>query len=112
MVVTMPDNTLKCAKCNIVICELLSFIQNKIDVIVNTNLISICESTFSEDEIKNAKTLLFESIKSSQKKVNRRNDGKKQRDLEDIITAFKVLDPEDIPIFVARDLHKLPPVTF
>ncbi|XP_063622400.1 uncharacterized protein LOC134794518 [Cydia splendana] len=86
--------------------------ENKIDVIVNTNLISICESAFSVDEIKQAKTLLFESIKTSQKKIKRRNDGQKRRDLEDILAVLKVLDPDDIPVFVARDLHKLPAVTF
>lgn len=108
----MSEKTLKCATCNIVISEILSFIQNKVDVIAKTNLISICESAFSIEDIKHAKSLLFESVKTTQRKVNRRNDGQKRRDLEDILDVFRVLEPEDIPIFVARDLHKLPPVTF
>lgn len=44
--------------------------------------------------------------------MSRRKDGKKQRNLEDIICVFKVTEPDLIPIFVARDLQKLPPVTF
>lgn len=60
---------LKYVNCNIVICELLAFIENKVDVIVNANLIAICESAFLTDEIKSAKTLLYELIKTSLKKV-------------------------------------------
>lgn len=33
-------------------------------------------------------------------------------DLEDIICAFKNTEPDQTPIFVAKELHKLPPVTF
>ncbi|XP_028164853.1 uncharacterized protein LOC114355983 [Ostrinia furnacalis] len=32
--------------------------------------------------------------------------------MEDIVSLFKGEDPEVIPVFVARDLEKLPPVTF
>ncbi|CAG4931069.1 unnamed protein product [Parnassius apollo] len=38
--------------------------------------------------------------------------GKSQRELEDIISLFKETDPDSAPIFVARDLQKLPPITF
>lgn len=55
-------NTLKCVNCNIVINELLSFIQNKIAVIDNESLIRICISAFSEEEVECAKKLLFTSI--------------------------------------------------
>lgn len=105
-------NTLKCANCNIVISELLSFIQNKISVIDNESLIRICATTFSEEEVECAKNLLFASIKTNMKKVSRRKNGKLHKDLEDMICVFKVTEPDLIPIFVARDLHRLPPVTF
>lgn len=42
----------------------------------------------------------------------RKNAGKSVRDMEDIFEIFKATEPELIPIFVARDLHKLPPVCF
>lgn len=105
-------NTLKCVNCNIVISELLSFVQNKITVIDNESLIRICSSAFSEEEVELLFSSLKSSLKSTQKKISRRKEGKKQRNLEDIICVFKVTEPDTIPIFVARDLQKLPPVTF
>lgn len=73
----------------------------------NESLIKICDSAFSEKEIEDAKTLLFESVTTSQRKVLRRNDGKTKRNIEDIICLFKEVDPDTIPIFVARDLQKI-----
>ncbi|VVC98393.1 unnamed protein product [Leptidea sinapis] len=49
--------------------------------------------------------------KTNQKQVSRPKN-KKQKDLEDMITVFKTIDPEQLPMFVAYDLHKLPPVCF
>lgn len=107
----MAKSTVKCISCNIVICEVLSYIQYKHDVMDNESLIKICDSAFSEAEISDAKTLLFESVQSNQRKVSRRKDGKKKRNIEDIICFFKEVDPDCIPIFVARDLQKLPPIS-
>lgn len=47
-----------------------------------------------------------------QRLVNRKGAGKAGRDLEDIIREIKSTDPEHLPLFVARDLQKLPPVSF
>ncbi|XP_026746907.1 uncharacterized protein LOC113508141 [Trichoplusia ni] len=101
---------LKCASCNIVISEVLAFIQNKQDVMDEQSLVQICSSAFSAADIKLAKSLLFESL--SKRPTERKRHGKTLRDLEDIICIFKETDPEKIPIFVARTLEKLPPVTF
>ncbi|VVD01701.1 unnamed protein product [Leptidea sinapis] len=60
-------------------------------------------------ECENADLLLHN--KTNQKQVSRRKN-KKQKDLEDMITVFKTIDPEQIPMFVPYDLHKLPPVCF
>lgn len=107
----MALNTLKCNGCNIVICEVLSYIQYKNDVMDNESLVKICESAFSEKEIEEAKLLLFESLPTKQRKIVRRKDGKTKRNVEDIINIFKEVDPDTIPVFVARDLQKLPPVS-
>lgn len=101
----------KCNSCNIVIDEVLAFISNKIDVMDEEAIIRICESAFSESDIVNGKNLLFESIPASKKKTRKRK-GKTLRDIEDIICLLKETDPEVIPIFVARELQKLPPVLF
>ncbi|CAB3257990.1 unnamed protein product [Arctia plantaginis] len=101
---------LKCSNCNIVICEVLAFVQNKIDVMTEVSLVQICESAFSSDEIEVAKSLLFESVGKRLK--TRKRQGKTLRNIEDIICLFKETDPEQVPIFVAKNLEKLPPVTF
>ncbi|KAI5635142.1 hypothetical protein NE865_12172 [Phthorimaea operculella] len=107
----MSVSTVKCVNCNVVINEILAFIRNRHDVMDNESLIRICTSAFSEEEVDQAKKLMFTSTKTSQKCISRRKD-KKQKDLEDIISVFKTIDPEQIPVFVAYDLHKLPPVSF
>uniref|UniRef100_A0A2A4IUH6 Uncharacterized protein n=1 Tax=Heliothis virescens TaxID=7102 RepID=A0A2A4IUH6_HELVI len=72
-----------------------------------------CISAFSEDDIVAAKNLLFESIPTIKKqKKTRKRDGKTLRNIDDIINALKETDPEEIPIFVARELQKLPPILF
>ncbi|XP_045457801.1 uncharacterized protein LOC123668052 [Melitaea cinxia] len=103
--------TVKCNSCNIVINEVLAFVCNKIDVMDEDSICRICETAFSENEITVAKNLLFDSIANSKKKVRKRK-GKVVRDIEDIICCLKESDPEIVPVFVARELHKLPPVLF
>lgn len=108
----MTSNTLKCTGCNLVVSEVLSYIQYKHDVMDNVSLSTVCETVFTEEEIEVAKALLFESVPTAtQRKIVRRKDGKTKRNIEDIICFFKEVDPDCIPIFVARDLQKLPPIS-
>lgn len=108
------SNVLKCKSCNIVICEVLAFIQNKLDVMDVESLVRVCKTAFSEADLKTAKNLLFDSVATNKRKITRKRDGKSGRDLEDIINLMTDADANhvDIPIFVAKDLQKLPPVTF
>jgi hypothetical protein len=46
------SSVLKCNSCNIVIDELLSYIQNKISIVDEETLVRICTTSFSSDEIK------------------------------------------------------------
>lgn len=108
----MTSNIVKCTSCNIVINELLSFIQNKVDVMDEVSLVQICTSSFSTEEIEAAKNLLFQSIATTKRNITRKREGKAGRDLDDIISLLKGTDPELVPIFVARNLQKLPPITF
>lgn len=110
-VVKMSTDILKCSQCNIVINELLCFVQNKIDVMDEESLIRLSVGSFSEMDIKKAKELLFMSITTTVKNTSRRKN-KANKGMEDIICIFKNTDPESTPIFVAKELHKLPPVTF
>lgn len=108
----MTSNVIKCKECDIVICEVLAFIQNKQNVMTADSLVKVCTSSFSTEEIEMAKTLLFDSLKNNQKKIQRKNAGKSGRNLNDMILIFRNTDPEELPIFVAKDLHRLPPLTF
>lgn len=111
----MASNILKCANCNVVINELLAFLQNVLDSMDEESLHQLCTETFSAEEIVIAKKLLHESLPNSKKMPLRRRGGKKKlsRDLDDIICLMKGTRSTDLfPVFVAKDLHKLPPVTF
>lgn len=105
-------SVIKCSTCNIVIDELLAFVQNKISVIDDDSLIQILKSSFKSDEIKRSKSLLFESVPTEKRNITRKKVGKETRDLEDIISLFRGSNMDMRPVFVARDLEKLPPVTF
>lgn len=102
----------KCTNCNIVIDEMLAYIQNKLSIMDEDSLVRICVSAFTKKQIENSKLLLFESLPSEKRKQSRKGQGKESRELNDIINLFKITDPDVIPIFVARDLEKLPPITF
>lgn len=104
------SSTLKCSSCNIVICELLAFIQNKQDVMDEKSLVTLCLSSFSEEDIDVAKSLLFSAV--SQRKITRKKAKKSFKDLHDVIAVFKETNPDELPVFVAKELQKLPPLTF
>lgn len=106
------SNLVKCSSCNLVINEVLAFISNKMDVMDEESISRICVTAFTESEIECAKNLLCESIPSDKRKKTRKRQGKSVRNIDDIICLLKETDPEEIPTFVARELHKLPPVLF
>lgn len=108
----MTTKVVKCSSCNIVINEVLAFVNNKIDVMDEDSIARICISAFSENDILEAKNLLFQSLATTKKKKQRKREGKSLRNIDDIICVLKETDPDEVPIFVARELQKLPPVLF
>lgn len=102
---------LKCNSCNIVCDELLCFIQNKLSVADDDTLVRLCLSSFTSDEIKMSKSLLFESVSTDLRLISRKNTGKETRDLEDVLGLLRSIESEKVPVFVARNLDKLPPIT-
>lgn len=114
MLRTMTSTTVKCANCNVVISELLAFLQNVLDFMDEESIHQLVTTSFSAEDIVNAKSLLYDSVPNAKKMPLRRKEGKKKmsRDLDDIIGLMKSTDPLTFPIFVAKRLHKLPPVTF
>ncbi|KAL0896224.1 hypothetical protein ABMA27_012163 [Loxostege sticticalis] len=93
------SRTVKCINCNIVINELLSYVQNKISISDEETLVRICASNWTSEQIVESHSLLFESEK--ERKI----------DCYMIYLIFST-EPDIIPVFVARDLEKLPPITF
>lgn len=108
------SDILKCSSCNIVINELLTFVRHVIDFTDEESIHQLCTNHFSEEEIVDAKTLLYDSLPNAKKMPVRRKQGKKRksRDLDDIIALMKGTDRKLFPIFCARDLDRIPPVTF
>ncbi|KAL0811560.1 hypothetical protein ABMA28_009945 [Loxostege sticticalis] len=102
----------KCNTCNVVIDEMLSYIQNKLSVIDEQTLIRICVSSFTKEEIEKSKSLLFDSIPTDKIQIKRKNKGKEERNLADIVNVFKTTEPDLIPVYCARDLERLPPILF
>lgn len=108
------SSIVKCSSCNIVINELLTFVRCVMDYMDEESIHQLCISAFSAEQIINAKSLLFESMPNAKKMPLRRKQDKKRksRDMEDIVSLMKSSDPQTFPVFVARDLHMIPPVTF
>ncbi|CAH0723353.1 unnamed protein product, partial [Brenthis ino] len=104
--------TLKCNNCNLVISELLAYVQNKLSVADEDSIVRICVATFTSEQIEEANNLLVHSLPTDLRKTARKGKGKANRLVNDIISVFKVTDPDVLPVFVARDLDKLPPITF
>ncbi|KAM3961854.1 uncharacterized protein ACR2FA_004179 [Aphomia sociella] len=92
--------------------ELLAFIQHAIDTMDEVSIMQICKSNFKEEEICSSKVLLYQTLGKGDRIPSRRRDEKGERSLQDIISLLKETDPDDVPAFVAKQLHKLPPVTF
>ncbi|PZC79707.1 hypothetical protein B5X24_HaOG216015 [Helicoverpa armigera] len=92
--------------------EVLAFLQYQLDVMDEVSVTQICTSNFTEAEIRSAKTLLYETLLMADRMPSRRRDEKGERSLQDIIKVLKETDPDDVPTFVAKELRKLPPVTF
>lgn len=63
------NNIVKCASCTIMICEVLAFIKNKLDVMDVENLIPECVTGFSAGDMEEAKTLLFKSLPGLASKI-------------------------------------------
>ncbi|XP_060801069.1 uncharacterized protein LOC132901906 [Amyelois transitella] len=103
--------TVKCVSCNIVIDELLAYLRAKLSSADEETLVRICTATFSSEDIQKSHRLLFESVPSDVRKIIRKGKGKEDRLVYDMLHFLKVTEPDALPIFVARNLEKLPPIT-
>lgn len=106
------SDIVKCNVCNIVIDELLAYVQNKISVVDEETLVRLCTSSFTKEDIEKSKSLLYSALPVDKRKIQRKRKGKENRDMDDIISLIKSTDPDILPVYVAKQLEKLPPITF
>lgn len=98
-------------QCNLIINELLCFVQCKTLVSNEVSLLQICESHFTVKEIDDARDIL---VQAALLRNTRKGEGKNKRNLQDIINVIKEAGAaqKQLPTFVAKNLDRLPPVTF
>lgn len=96
----------------IIINEFLTFVQNKIDVLDELSIVQICASNFTDEDVESGKSLLYTKIADGPRNVRRQGEDKKKKNIKDIIKMLKEAEPTLLPTFVAKDLNRLPPVTF
>ena len=97
----------------VIVDELLCFLVNKIDVLPPQSIADLCLTTYDEGEIEAAKKRLFDLCADENSSRFRRRQGPKKSaaNLDDMIPLLQEKGT-DVPLFVARDLSRLPPITF
>ena len=87
--------------------------MNKIDVLPPQSIADLCLTTYEEGEIEAAKKRLFDLCADDNSSRFRRYQGPKKSaaNLDDMIRLLQEKGT-DVPLFVARDLSRLPPITF
>ena len=112
----VPSYTVRMADSDIIVNEILCFITNKIDLMDHDSLVLTCSKAFSVDDAVAAKSIMKEActntdILGTLRIVARTGSDKHKRNIEDIIAMAHKLGTNG-PTFVAKDLRKLPPLTF
>ena len=99
--------------------EVLFYIQNNVACVPSDIITSTLCGFFTEDEIVDAKNVLFAVAAASEVNASlprhrvRRGDGCQRADAGDILELWKALDSGkfDLPLFVAADQKRIPPIT-
>ena len=97
-----------------IISEVLCFIVTKITTMPYDMLVKLCVDFYSEQEIEKAKDVLFQTAVDNDGdrwKIKRRADGKKLMHVRDILNIILELSPDNVPIFLCKDLNRLPPLS-
>jgi hypothetical protein len=101
---------------NLNVNEVLCFMKNKSNILPIEIINQLCTDFYSDSETDDAKKLLYEtaflhlSADDRPRMVKRRDQLKRQSDMDDMLKIFVSLDAEHIPMFVAADLAKIPPL--
>ena len=108
-----PDNVSDNEDHEVIVDELLCFLSNKIDVLPPQAIEDLCATSFDGIEIENSKKRLFDlcADKNSSRFWRRQGPKKSAVNVDDMLRLLQEKG-SDVPVFVARDLSRLPPITF
>ena len=97
----------------LVVDEVLCFINNKLSLMGVTSIITLCENFYDDITVERAKMTLQKYCKNDSLEWKRRKGttDKTTNNLKDIIKGIQCGDIGDVE-FVAKDLSKLPPISF
>jgi hypothetical protein len=95
--------------------ELLCFIQNRMKTLSADDIVRLCQKFYGPEVICSSKKVLFDSTfhcrRPEERYIKRKGDNKARDDLRDMIKLFLTLELKDCPVFVARNLSNLPPLS-
>ena len=104
--------TVKTVRHDIQVNELLCFIRCKSKIMPNPQLSKLCCDFYDVPTIQTAKDVLLKnvSLPEGDKRKSRRTKIA-ETNMQDIITMFYEMNPGDEPLFVARNLSNVPPLS-
>ena len=98
----------------VIINELLCYVSNKISTMTNDDIL-LCIKYFNDEEISKARTVALglcneAKVPNMERYKKRKGPHRTRSNLKDVISMVHDLGT-NVPIFVAKDIHKLPPVS-
>lgn len=94
-----------------IINEVLCFVQNKVQTVPKDTLAQVCADFYDFKVINAAKELLYTTVSAKTRFRSRRGNDRSVQSMHDIITAFLEMEVTNAPVFVARHLAELPPIS-
>ena len=112
---TSANGTTKSCEDQIVVNELLCFLQNRLDRLPAEIVINICNSFYDDDDVFSAKQQLFnitQNVRDSKHRfIKRCGERKRYENLQDMVNVLLSIQMKSIPTFAAKNLSKLPPLS-
>ena len=95
-----------------IINEVLTYINNKCDLIPQFHLVKIIADFYTDNEIEAAKQVLYDSCPNHTGNRFKRRQGndKTRKNIDDMVDMLTKCPIDQVPIFVARDLQNLLPI--
>ena len=98
----------------VVICELLCYVQHYIDKCPKENIVSSVSSFYTVSEVEAAKAVMADIVGDTEAARRRAGPGKRKLDVEDILSMYESHDKTGataMPTFAAVKLKRLPVVS-